>query len=459
MAKVIVFGTGSMAKRYVHRAMLDPQIDLMAVTSSSRPVDYHTLAIPWISILNMDNLSYDYIVICTSFYHEVVPDLLNAGIDIKKIRFCGELSSALISSPDLNIDVKPGQYKGLQPRVALLSRHRSGCNAFHFKRYLDKVPDVGFSYELVGIDELRERESEFDWLVSTNAEGRLFNFLLNIETWHGFPIKNIGYLEKNSNDDFEEMNRKINLVASYSDIYKYAFSCAFGIDMGKFATIGMPRNDVFFEEKDLLPHSTPNPFLDGNNVRYMVWMPTFRSRHGKEIPDGTYPLADRHGVENLACACRQLGVNLIIKLHPFDSEASKLREMGIEGVHLIFDDDLKAHNIDFYDILAGAEAVITDYSSVAYDFLLTLKPIIYFQPDFNLYSLNRNFCFSDLDLFFPGPRSFDYKQLCNDVVDIFYNDRWAGARERLLNLIHSNKSGGYSEKLLSVIEGFCNERN
>jgi len=455
---VIIFGTGSMAERFYKRLISDTGVNILGVTSSEEPTGELNIEAPWLSLGFCASIEFDEMVVCTSFYYDVVPLILGYGIEFKKIKFCGEVLSQVIAKTPRYY---PPFFQGLsnqRPKLALLSRNNSGCNAFHFKRYLDSLEEVIFDYEIVGLEELRNRRSEFDGLVSTNAEGRLFDYGLNVEIWHGFPIKSIGLFEANSKDDYSGLNARVSAFVSYSDLYTYTMSSLFNIDLDKFRVIGVPRNDAFFHGKS----KGVEEFLSHNGIgecdEYIVWMPTFRARNGKDVVDGSFPLVNFEDVLRVVEVCRDSGIKIILKLHPVDVDGEFLGELENDWVSVVFDHSLKDFGIDFYDILVGSKCLITDYSSVAYDYLLSMKPIIFYQPDFDSYKESRSFCFSDLSLFFPGPRSFNINDLLKDIRDVLANDIWVDQRRSALKVVHAGVNGGYSSNLYKLIEGAVNER-
>jgi CDP-ribitol ribitolphosphotransferase len=91
-------------------------------------------------------------------------------------------------------------------------------------------------------------------------------------------------------------------------------------------------------------------------------------------------------------------------------------------------------NVDINDLLIISNVLITDYSSVFYDFLLTLRPIIFFAEDLEKYMEVRDFYF-DYKTFVPGPYVQTGDQLLEklqtiDQWDIEYQEKRRQTRDR-----------------------------
>ena len=93
--------------------------------------------------------------------------------------------------------------------------------------------------------------------------------------------------------------------------------------------------------------------------------------------------------EDLANYCENCNVRIRIILHQLmkDMIFDELPKSELPG----FLEILTANETDLMDEIATSELLITDYSSVAYDFAFLQKPVILYQPDFEEYSKTREF--------------------------------------------------------------------
>ena len=209
------------------------------------------------------------------------------------------------------------------------------------------------------------------------------NNAICINLWHGIPLKKIEHDAQttiyNKLNDFQK-----NIYEKYKtkdDFYvvnnTYEQSCyetAFLAPKEKIKIIGSPRLDVLlhdikdselFMEKDFNNIKT----FKRQNKKIFIYMPTFRDT-GKNISTWLYSKELK----------KQLQINnaiLICKLHPYDKNT-----LNIPSDDIVYKMD---NNSDVYPILKYTDALITDYSSIYFDYLLLDKPILYYVPDLEEY--------------------------------------------------------------------------
>jgi CDP-glycerol glycerophosphotransferase len=115
--------------------------------------------------------------------------------------------------------------------------------------------------------------------------------------------------------------------------------------------------------------------------------------------------------------------------------------------------DVSAH-ADIRDLYLAADALVTDYSSVMFDFAVTGKPIVYFMPDMEHYrDVSRGFYF-DITEEAPGP-------LCtvtDEVIEAFQDlpdvtAKFGGAYERFRAKFCHHDDGGASRRVVDRIFG------
>ena len=123
---------------------------------------------------------------------------------------------------------------------------------------------------------------------------------------------------------------------------------------------------------------------------------------------------------------------------------------------LVIDNDWVAQqNIQLYELLGKTDALITDYSSVYYDYLLTDKPVGLTVDDIDDYIKSRGFVYDNPFDVLKGEQILDNDALISflenirDGKDIFEKER-----TMVKNEIYGNDYGNYTQKLCDMI---CSE--
>jgi CDP-glycerol glycerophosphotransferase (TagB/SpsB family) len=130
-----------------------------------------------------------------------------------------------------------------------------------------------------------------------------------------------------------------------------------------------------------------------------------------------------------------------------------IKKHVIETAHMrvLTDDILNAHDMDLYEVLNGIDCLISDYSSVIIDYLLTDKPMIFTPTDLDSYSNNKGLMFEPYDAWVPGDIALDYKQLTVAISKaLFGEDVYRKDRERLRRITHKYADAKSAERVLML---------
>lgn len=119
-----------------------------------------------------------------------------------------------------------------------------------------------------------------------------------------------------------------------------------------------------------------------------------------------------------------------IKLHPKSKLNEEFRNIQSENIMVINKD------ADPYVFLKMADVLITDYSSIYFDYLLLDRPIIFFAYDLEEYLNDSREMYFDYDEFTPGEKVNDYQELKSGIVKvIYYSDQYKEARNLMRNYV------------------------
>lgn len=228
-----------------------------------------------------------------------------------------------------------------------------------------------------------------------------------IQIWHaGGAFKKFGLDAALTFDRYEkEVKTHAQydaVIVSSNDIRKY-YASAFGISIDKIKPLGIPRTDMFFDKnKKIITQQLYKqlPILKNKNI--ILYCPTFRENDlGRRIPFDTKI--------NWAKLSSSLNENtlFIIRNHPV------MEEDLLNGEK--YDNIINLSDIPTDSLLFISNIMITDYSSVIFDYSLFNKPIIFYCPDYDDYT--RNF-YLEYPEDLPGKMVKDSDELINEIKSL-----------------------------------------
>jgi CDP-glycerol glycerophosphotransferase len=217
----------------------------------------------------------------------------------------------------------------------------------------------------------------------------------------------------------------------------------YGVDTERVVITGFPRNDRLL--------SPPGPSEDKciralsaeskrRQLPMYLYLPTFRD----DASRFEFPLAE---LEQMAS---RLGIMLLLKLHFVDDQRNKTFVPAHDSHLRILESSVDPNTL--FQLAAG---LISDYSSVVFDFILTGKPVIYFVPDLDDYLRHSRSFYYDFDDVTPGPktRSVDELEAALRVVMSHGLGEWQSRYEAILSRFHTYRDARSSERALQAISG------
>lgn len=136
---------------------------------------------------------------------------------------------------------------------------------------------------------------------------------------------------------------------------------------------------------------------------------------------------------------KESDMHLIIKLHPAqDYEGSEPVEY--ENIKIWTHQELNHQNIELYRLLGSSDALITDYSSVYFDYLLLNKPIAFTVNDLEMYTNERGFVFDKPEDYMPGSKIKSIEQFYEFLDKVSNNiDEYKLERHSINELVNYYK--------------------
>lgn len=233
-----------------------------------------------------------------------------------------------------------------------------------------------------------------------------------VQLWHGAgAFKKFGYSRLDTEDGVKNIHsgyKKYTHVPVSSEDIIYCYKEAFGIPEENVLPIGIPRTDIFFQEDKIreLEGNFYKKYPELSDKKIVLIAPTYR---GSKISEANYDIEKL----DLPRVQKALGNEyaLGIKWHRAIIDNIKRGKISIEVPDGCYDfSDYK----DAGELLPVTDVLITDYSSIIFDYSIFSKPIIYFPYDFNEYKINRGLYF-DFDEYIYGDIVFDCESLINSI--------------------------------------------
>jgi CDP-glycerol glycerophosphotransferase len=263
------------------------------------------------------------------------------------------------------------------------------------------------------------------------------NSTILVDVQHGVPFKKIVFDENITlKDKIRNIIRSIHpifkrnhhIVITTSQTSRRILSKALKLPLSRIKITGLPRNDAFFMKKK----------KENRDVINIAYLPTHRN--DSQLPYKILHefLSQRKEWESFL---DKINANFYIKPHGkinFECSSSK---------RIIFLD----WKCDIYEILKNCDILITDYSSVFIDFLLSEKPIIFTPFDFEDYTKKREFYF-DYYSYTPGPKAKNWSEVKYWIAKFIENpSQYSEERKKMLHFFHMYKDGRSCERVFKEI--------
>ena len=215
-----------------------------------------------------------------------------------------------------------------------------------------------------------------------------------VNTWHGTPLKVMGRDIPDSIYSMGNIQRNLlfsDYILFQSEFMRDRMVSAFDLDglyKGKLLLSGYPRCSVLLNERQAAV-TKKRAGLSGKRV--YIYMPTWRGT-GSSIKSADQ-VRDTEALLTELDSMLSDDEVLIAKLHPFVKD-----KLELSGFRHITE---PGESVGTYELLACSDALITDYSSVMFDYAVSRKKIVLYAPDEQKYLAERGLYFPLSELPFP----------------------------------------------------------
>jgi len=264
--------------------------------------------------------------------------------------------------------------------------------------------------------------------------------------WHGMPLKRIGNMVKgHEKTDYNYFTHLLCTSVYFRDIMKKSFNAT---DKQIFIC-GQPRTDEMLSPVAAEDEITVKAALVSYEARFskmLLWLPTFRENEGSELD-----ILSADKLSELDRICGENDWCMIVKLHPLSSfDVSKCS--GYKNIGFASNAMLSELHIGFYSLVAMSSCLITDYSSIYFDYMLLDRPMGFAISDIDKYKSDRGFVFDDPLSRMPGDIITTGDELLKFVRKIIDGkDDYVNSRRKLSEQFNKYCDNKNCERILTLL--------
>jgi CDP-glycerol glycerophosphotransferase (TagB/SpsB family) len=271
--------------------------------------------------------------------------------------------------------------------------------------------------------------------VHKKREGNIY-----LQTWHGTPLKKLGFdieiegPETLARENFYIESRNWDYLVAANRYSSEIFRRAFKFDE-EMLEYGYPANDIFYQnEKELakITHDVKTKLGIPPNKKVILYAPTWRDDEMVGSWEHTFEL--KFDLNKFYEELNEEYV-LVLRMHHLVGDS-----LVIEDRHKTFVYDCSKYD-DIQELYTIADILITDYSSVFFDYANSLKPILFYAYDFEKYKNNIRGFYLDMEQDLPGPLITEDKELLKSILNI------------------EEIQGKYKQSYRAFYDKFCNLEN
>jgi len=269
-----------------------------------------------------------------------------------------------------------------------------------------------------------------------------------ILAWHGTPIKIIN-LNLENTYAYSKWNRIFKLKSEFNEYVNFLLTPtkdeedhrilanAFKIPLSKILSSGYPRNDILLVKNDEFTQKLKIKFEIASHIeRIILYAPTYRDDFIFR-----FPLTESE-LNTLNDLLKETHTIFLIKGHIFEEE---LEVNKYDHFQLIKKDG------DIQELLLISDILVTDYSSMMFDYLLLNRPILLFAYDLKEYVKERGMYYNFEEIA-PGPILFTGKELIDAIKNIEKIDNNFKEKRELIKVRFNKFTDGKSiERILKFL--------
>ncbi len=241
---------------------------------------------------------------------------------------------------------------------------------------------------------------------------KVHNKQIRVHLGHGMPIKVAAEYFSNV--------RECDLLTLSGEGFRSFYEKY--INKDGIGVTGLPRNEILIDSV-------------ADDKKFIFWMPTYRQHKSADMsmenmfPLGIPAIKTEKELKKLDTVLGENKVKLLLRPHPAQ-DLSFFNVSEMKNILIANDEYLKSINTNLYELLSKSAALITDYSSVYYDYLLAERPIALTLEDHISYAERFGLIYENVREKLPGFLVDSAEDMCDFVKSVANGeDSYLTARE------------------------------
>lgn len=325
---------------------------------------------------------------------------------------------------------------------------------------LDKFKNLKYYWAFVDCDKFNPPQGEkiridtfkYFWIaqkskiwITNSAIERGLNFkkkqTFYINTWHGTPLKKIGKDEHSKSNKSGLGSKNIStedVILAQSEYDAHIFSHIFNMDFSKIITCDLPRNDELSEVTKEYKENIRKQLNIEENKKIILYAPTYREYERDKYNECS--LNQHLNFENWK---RKLGKDYIIL---FRAHYEVVKVVGLKESDFVR--DVSSYE-KLNELMIASDILISDYSSIFFDYSILEKPMFCFAYDLEKYMEKRGLYF-DLERELPCDINKNEHELLQNLL--YYDSKDILNRVKLFKQKYAPSAGNATQSVIKIIE-------
>lgn len=236
-----------------------------------------------------------------------------------------------------------------------------------------------------------------------------------LQTWHGTPLKKLALdmdtvqmsntTTKRYKKEFEQEAAKWDFLISPNAYSSEIFKRAFHFE-GKLLEVGYPRNDIFYQENrhQRIIDRVYEQYRIPKTKKIILYAPTWRDN--EFVNQGNYSFSLPFSLDRFE---EEFGGEYVLLLRMHYLIGGQIDTSSYRSIHNA------SNHPDISELYLAADVLVTDYSSVMFDYAHLKRPMLFYTYDLEHYRDHLRGFYFDFEKEAPGPIFLTEDQLFNEL--------------------------------------------